>query len=158
MLNESDFRKAEEILGRYHRDAGALIPILQDLQAEFRHLPEELLGYMAGQLGISGEKARTVAAFYENFSFEARGKYLIRVCDGTACHVRNAAPVLEALWKELGLSGEKRTTDDGMFTVETVSCLDACSLAPTMMVNDRVCSAMTPEKALAVLRTLKHHG
>ena len=72
-----------------------------------------------------------------NFSFEAKGKYVIKVCDGTACHVRHSTPVLEALWKELGLSKKKHTTDDMMFTVETVSCLGACGLAPTMMVNEQ---------------------
>ena len=97
----------------------------------------------------------SVATFYENFSFEAKGKYVIKVCDGTACHVRHSTPVLVALWKELGLSKKKHTTNDMMFTVETVSCLGACGLAPTMMVNEQVYPSMTPEKALAVIKELR---
>ena len=103
-------------------------------------------------------KAYSVATFYENFSFEAKGKYVIKVCDGTACHVRKSIPVLEALYKKLGLSKAKRTTDDMMFTVETVSCLGACGLAPTMMVNDEVHPRMTPEKAEELIDILKGGG
>ena len=100
-------------------------------------------------------KAYSVATFYENFSFDAKGKYVIKVCDGTACHVRKSMPVLEALYKKLGLSSKKKTTDDMMFTVETVSCLGACGLAPTMMVNDDVYPRMTPEKADELIDTLR---
>jgi len=92
---------------------------------------------------------------HENFSFEAKGKYVIKVCDGTACHVRKSTPVLEALYKKLGLSKKKHTTDDMLFTVETVSCLGACGLAPTMMVNDEVHPRMTPEKAEELIDTLR---
>ena len=99
-----------------------------------------------------------MATFYENFSFEAKGKYVIKVCDGTACHVRKSPPVLEAMQKELGLGKKKHTTDDMLFTVETVSCLGACGLAPTMMVNEDVHPAMTPEKALAVIEELRGKG
>ena len=89
------------------------------------------------------------------FPFEPKGKYIIRVCDGTACHVRHSLPVLERLRSELGLSDKKHTTDDMMFTVETVSCLGACSLAPALMVNDHVHPAMTPEKASAMINELR---
>ena len=99
-----------------------------------------------------------MASFYENFSFEPKGKYLIRVCDGTACHVRASEPVLRRLREELGLSDKKHTTDDMMFTVDTVSCLGACGLAPTLMVNDEVHPAMTPEKASELIKTLKANG
>ena len=110
---------------------------------------------MAKEIGVKEAKAYSVATFYENFSFEAKGKYIIKVCDGTACHVRKSVPILEALQKELGLSKKKHTTDDMMFTVETVSCLGACGLAPTMTVNDEVHPNMTPEKALALLEKLR---
>ena len=155
MLDESYYRKTDEIIGRYVRDARSLIPIMQDIQAEYRYLPAELLTYVAGQIGITEAKAFSVATFYENFSFEAKGKYVIKVCDGTACHVRHSTPVLEALWKELGLSQKKHTTDDMLFTVETVSCLGACGLAPTMMVNETVHPSMDPEKALALISELR---
>ena len=158
MLDQSYYSKTDEIIERYGKDARSLIPIMQDIQAEYRYLPGELLTYVAEQIGITEAKAYSVATFYENFSFEAKGKYVIKVCDGTACHVRKSMPVLEALWKELGLSKKKHTTDDMMFTVETVSCLGACGLAPTMMVNEDVHPSMTPEKALAVIEELRGRG
>ena len=158
MLDASYYRKTDEIISRYVREARSLIPIMQDIQAEYRYLPAELLSYVAKEIGITEAKAYSVATFYENFSFEAKGKYVIKVCDGTACHVRHSTPVLEALWKELGLSKKKHTTDDMLFTVETVSCLGACGLAPTMMVNEQVYPSMTPEKALALIEELRGKG
>ena len=101
MLEQSYFRKTDEIIEHYGRGASSLIPIMQDIQAEYRYLPGELLTYVAKEIGITEAKAYSVATFYENFSFEAKGKYVIKVCDGTACHVRKSTPVLEALWKEL---------------------------------------------------------
>ena len=141
MLDQSYYRKADEIIEHYGRTAASLIPIMQDIQAEYRYLPGELL--------------TSVATFYENFSFEPKGKYVIKVCDGTACHVRKSMPVKEALMKELGLSNKKHTTDDMLFTVETVSCLGACGLAPTLTVNDEVHPKMTPEKAVELLNKLR---
>lgn len=158
MLDETYYRTTDEIIARYGKKDSALIPIMQDIQTQYRYLPGELLSYVASQIGITETKAYSVATFYENFSFEAKGKYVIKVCDGTACHVRQSTPVLEALWKELGLSKKKHTTDDMMFTVETVSCLGACGLAPTMMVNEQVHPSMTPEKALALLEELRGRG
>ena len=150
--------RVDQIIDSYGCQRHHLIAIMQDIQAEYRYLPGELLTYVAEQIGITEAKAYSVATFYENFSFEAKGKYVIKVCDGTACHVRKSMPVLEALWKELGLSKKKHTTDDMMFTVETVSCLGACGLAPTMMVNEDVHPSMTPEKALAVIEELRGRG
>ena len=92
MLDQSYYRKTDEIIARYVREARSLIPIMQDIQAEYRYLPPELLSYVAEQIGITETKAYSVATFYENFSFEAKGKYVIKVCDGTACHVRHSTP------------------------------------------------------------------
>lgn len=155
MLDQSYYDKTDEIIAQYGRKESSLIPIMQDIQGEYRYLPGELLSYVAKEIGIREAKAFSVATFYENFSFEPKGKYIIKVCDGTACHVRKSTPVLEALYKELGLSKKKHTTDDMMFTVDTVSCLGACGLAPTMMVNEDVHPAMTPEKALEVIKKLR---
>ena len=96
--------------------------------------------------------------FYENFSFEPKGKYVIKVCDGTACHVRKSMPILEELYKQLGLGKKKHTTEDMMFTVETVSCLGACGLAPTLMVNEDVHPKMSPEKVIELLEELRGEG
>jgi NADH-quinone oxidoreductase subunit E len=155
MLEQSFYKKTDEIIEYYGRKPASLIPIMQDIQEEFRYLPGELLTYVASQIGISKAKAYSVATFYENFSFEAKGKYVIKVCDGTACHVKKSIPVLEALHKKLGLSEKKRTTDDMLFTVETVSCLGACGLAPTMMVNEDVYPRMTPQAAEELIDQLR---
>ena len=158
MLDQSYYAKTDEIIEHYGRKPASLIPIMQDIQAEYRYLPGELLTYVASKIGVTEAKAYSVATFYENFSFEPKGKYVIKVCDGTACHVRKSMPVLEALYAKLGLSKTKKTTDDMMFTVETVSCLGACGLAPTMMVNEQVHPSMTPEKALALIAELRGKG
>ena len=155
MLDTSYYEKTDQIIAQYSCEEKSLIPIIQGIQEEYRYLPPELLTYVAGKLGISEAKAYSVASFYENFSFEQKGKYVIKVCDGTACHVRKSIPVLEELYKKLGLSKTKKTTDDMMFTVETVSCLGACGLAPTMMVNEEVYPRMTPEKADELIDKLR---
>lgn len=155
MLEQSFYQKADEIIALYGRKPSSLIPIMQDIQGEYRYLPGELLTYVAKEIGVKEAKAYSVATFYENFSFGQKGKYIIKVCDGTACHVRKSAPILEALFKELGLSQKKHTTDDMLFTVETVSCLGACGLAPTLTVNDEVHPKMTPEKALELIKKLR---
>ena len=155
MLDQSFYQKADEIIAFYGQKSASLILFMQDIQGVYRYLPEELLTYVAEQIGVTEAKAFSVATFYENFSFDAKGKYVIKVCDGTACHVRKSIPVLEELYKKLGLSKTKKTTDDMMFTVETVSCLGACGLAPTMMVNEEVYPRMTPEKADELIDKLR---
>lgn len=155
MLDQSYYEKADEIIEFYGRKASSLIPIMQDIQAEYRYLPGELLTYVAKEIGVREAKAYSVATFYENFSFEPKGKYIIKVCNGTACHVRKSVSILERLYSELGLSEEKATTDDMMFTLETVSCLGACGLAPVLTVNDKVYPAMTPDAAAELIRELR---
>ena len=158
MLDESYYRKTDEIIARYGKKDSALIPIMQDIQAQYRYLPGELLSYVASQIGITETKAYSVATFYENFSLEPKGKYVIRCCDGTACHVRHSTPILERLRSELGLKDGAKTTDDLTFTVETVSCLGACGLAPVITVNDKVYPTMTPDKASELLKSLKEEA
>ncbi len=155
MLDQSYYDKTDEIIANYGKKPGSLIPIMQDIQEEYRYLPGELLTYVAEQIGITEAKAFSVATFYENFSFEHKGKYIIKVCDGTACHVRKSTPILEKFYKELGLSDKKHTTDDMLFTVETVSCLGACGLAPTVMVNETVHPKMTPDKVVELIQELR---
>ena len=155
MLNQAYYDKTDEIIASHGLTQAALIPIIQDIQAEYRYLPPELLSYVASKLSIDEAKAYSVATFYENFSFEPKGKYIIKVCNGTACHVRKSVSVLERLYSELGLSEEKATTDDMMFTLETVSCLGACGLAPVLTVNDKVYPAMTPDAAAELIRELR---
>ena len=155
MSNSFDYSNLDTILTKYNHDACNIIAILQDTQEIYRYLPKEAFGYLSEKLGMSTAKIYSVATFYENFSLEPKGKYVIKICDGTACHVRKSIPILDKLRKELKLSEVKTTTDDLMFTLETVSCLGACGLAPAMTVNDKVYGAMTPEKAMELLNTLK---
>ncbi|MDR7866658.1 MAG: NAD(P)H-dependent oxidoreductase subunit E [Sporomusaceae bacterium] len=150
-----DFGEMDAILTKYGHKANNIIPILQDTQAKYRYLPREAFSYLSERLGISTARIYSVATFYENFSLEPKGKYVIKICDGTACHVRKSIPILERLRKELALSESKVTTDDLLFTVETVSCLGACGLAPVLTVNDKVYPAMTPDKASELLAKLK---
>lgn len=155
MLDRSFYEKADEIISVHGKGKESLIPIMQDIQSVYRYIPPQLLSYVAQKIGITEAKAYSVATFYENFSFDKKGKYVIKVCDGTACHVRKGTLILEQLYKELGLSDEKRTTDDMLFTVETVSCLGACGLAPVMTVNDEVHPAMTPDKVTETINKIK---
>lgn len=155
MLEKEYYEKTDEIIMRHGAQQKALIPIIQDIQYHYRYLPPELLSYVAKKIGINEARAYSVATFYENFSFEAKGKFIIQVCDGTACHVRKSVPILERLYKELGLSKEKHTTEDMLFTLETVSCLGACGLAPVLTVNGKVYPSMTPDKVTELLTELK---
>ncbi len=150
-----DYQKTDTILENHHRNSTSIITIMQDIQKEYNYLPEHLLKHVAKEVNLSEAKVYSIATFYENFSLVPKGKYIIRICDGTACHVRKSIPILEALRKELNLSAQKITTDDLGFTVETVSCLGACGLAPVLTVNEKVYAAMTPEKTRDMLNEIK---
>ncbi len=153
MSENFDFKIIDDILKNH--EPTAIIAILQDVQEHYRYLPHEVFPYLAEKLKTSEAKIYSVATFYENFSLEPKGKFVIKVCDGTACHVRKSIPILEYLREELGLSNSKHTTDDLSFTLETVSCLGACGLAPVITVNDKVHAEMSPEKAAALLKELR---
>ena len=142
-MKETEKAKLDEILQRHQYDKTLVIAIMQEVQKEYHYLPQEMLCYIAGELGMSEAKIYGVATFYENFSLEPKGKYVLKICDGTACHVRKSVPILEEFRKVLGVSEEKPTTEDMLFTVETVSCLGACGLAPVMMINDEVYGRLT---------------
>ena len=150
-----NYSNLDNILERHEFKASNIIAILQDTQEIYRYLPKEAFAYLSEKLGMSRAKIYSVATFYENFSLEPKGKFVIKICDGTACHVRKSTPILDRLRNELNLSETKTSTDDLMFTVETVSCLGACGLAPAITVNDKVYGSMTPEKAIELLNTLK---
>ena len=155
MLDESFYQKADEIIANHTKEERSLIPIIQDIQAEYRYLPPELLTYVAKEIGITDARAYSVASFYENFSFEPKGKYILKVCDGTACHVRKSTPIMERLRSDLGLEEGRQTTDDMLFTLETVACLGACGLAPVMTIDGEVHAKMDPETALALLEDIR---
>ncbi len=155
MSKKLDYGVIDAILQEHGCAAQNMIAILQDVQEHYRYLPEEVFPYLSKKLGVGEARLYSVATFYENFSLEPKGTYVIKVCDGTACHVRKSIPILERLRQELGLSEDKATTDDQMFTVETVSCLGACGLAPVLTVNDKVYPSMTPDKASSLIAALR---
>ena len=151
---ESDvtqFGKVCEILDRYGRDPAKLVPILQEVQEEYRYLPEEILALVATSLGLPPAKVYGVATFYAHFTLTPKGKHIVRLCDGTACHVKDSMAILDAIRQRLGLNDRQQTTPDLLFTVETVSCLGACGLAPAVVIDDKVHGQVTPEAAVALI-------
>ena len=152
---KANTKMLDRILDEHNCDKLKMIAIMQDIQREIRYLPEDALTYVAGRLGVSKSDIYGVATFYENFSLEPKGKYIIKCCNGTACHVRKSDEVQEVLYRETGTAAENKPSDDMLFTVERVSCLGACGLAPVCTVNDVVHPAMTPKKARELIASLK---
>ena len=155
MSNIISMDRVEQIIDSYECQKANLIAIMQDIQSEYKYLRADVLERIAEKLGISVAKVYSVATFYENFSLEAKGKYIIKVCDGTACHVRKSQPIFNAISEYLELEGKQKTSADGLFTLETVACLGACGLAPVVTVNDQVHSKMSPELAIELLEDLR---
>ncbi len=145
------FEKVIEILEKNSNNPARLIPILQQIQEEYRYLPEEIMMFTATSLGISPAKVYGVATFYSHFALAPKGKYVLKICDGTACHVKKSTDILDAMRRKLGLSEGKNTTDDLMFTLETVSCLGACGLAPAVVINEDVHGLLTPAAATSLI-------
>lgn len=150
-----ELQRVNEILESYNCEQSNLIAIMQEIQAEHKYLSEAALTLVAEKLGISTAKVYSVATFYENFSLEVKGKHIIRVCAGTACHVRKSQPIYDAIYSWMGLSGKKKTSAEGLFTLETVACLGACGLAPVMTIDGEVHAKMTPEAALKLLEDIR---
>ena len=118
MNTQELYQKTDAILARCGTEERSMIAVLQAVQEEYAYLPREVFPYLSQKMGLSEAHIYGVATFYENFSLEPKGKYVIKVCDGTACHVRKSIPILEKLRSELGLAEGRKTTDDQMFTVE----------------------------------------
>ncbi len=148
------FNNVCKILEQYQHKKNNLVPILQAVQQEYHYLPEDVLRFVAASLHLPVARVFGVATFYAHFALEPKGKYIIKVCNGTACHVKDSVVLLDKVREVLKLQGEQTTTDDMTFTVETVSCLGACGLAPVVVVNEEVHSLMTPEKTEALLKNI----
>ncbi len=147
---EKYFAPLKDILKNYEKEERYLIPILQEAQDEYGYLPEGVIKEIASNLNLSLSQVYGVVTFYTQFHLEPRGENIVRVCMGTACHVRGGADVLKAIQDELGIeSGE--TTDDLKYTLETVACIGACGLAPVIMINDDTHGRLTPEKVPGIL-------
>lgn len=144
----------DSILDRYERDPANVISILQDIQAEANWLPEEDLRYVCTELEIPLSKMMALATFYKAFSLEPRGKHIVSVCLGTACHVRGAERILGAVERELGIKGGE-TDADLQWTLETVGCLGACALGPIVVVDGEYHGQMASVKATRLLQRIK---
>ncbi len=140
----------ESILDNYQRDKGMLVSILQDVQAEYNYLPKEALVEVSQTLGAPLSQVYSVATFFKAFSLEPRGRHLINVCLGTACHVRGAVRVLEAVERELDIKASG-TTKDLKFTLETVNCVGCCALGPVVIVDGEYYGQMKSDKVRALL-------
>ena len=157
-MNEN-FDKVKQILEENGKDKARLIPILQAVQEVYKYLPEDALNFIASELEISPARVYGVATFFAHFTLNPKGKHIIKVCDGTACHVKKSTLLIDAIKTKLNLKDNQNTTSDMLFTLETVSCLGACGLAPAMVIDDEVYGQVTPEKVNTVLdEMIKQEG
>lgn len=142
--------KLGEVLAHYQGEKGALIPVLQEAQDIYGYLPAEVLRRISKELKIPLSKVYGVVTFYAQFRLKPMGRNIVRVCLGTACHVRGGAKILETVEKELGIvDGE--TTENLRFTIESIACIGACALAPVMMINEDTHGRLTPDKIGEIL-------
>ncbi len=148
---ESDLEKVTAIVGKYGGNRDSLISILQDIQSEWRYLPEDAVRLVASQLGLPLIQVYGVATFFRAFSLTPRGEHIVSVCLGTACHVRRAPAVLEEIKRRLGIEpGE--TTGDMRYSLETVNCLGACALGPVVVVDGEYHGQMGPGRVKKLLK------
>ena len=150
MPMSTDLSLLYPILKKHEGQEGALITILQEIQEVYSYLSEEALTHLSAEANIPLSRIYAVATFYAQFYLTPRGRNTIRVCRGTACHVRGSSRILDAVERELGIT-EGETTADLEYTLETVACIGACALAPTMVINKSTHGKMTPGKVAEVL-------
>lgn len=150
----SDLTLLESVLSQYKDVKGSLITILQKAQDIYGYLPTDVIYHIAEQTGNTPAKVMGVATFYTQFRLTPVGKYLIMLCQGTACHVNGSERIEAAITEELGIK-DGETTEDGLFTLKCVACLGCCSLSPVMMINEETYGSLTPEKAISILNDLK---
>jgi NADH-quinone oxidoreductase subunit E len=152
-----DLSLVEPTLNKYAEVKGSLIAILQETQEAYGYLPMDVMEHIAERTGTPLATIVGVATFYAQFRLEPVGKYLIMLCQGTACHVNGSELISSAITDELGIE-DGQTTEDGMFSLEHVACLGCCSLSPVMMINGKTYGRLTPDKAKKVLRSLAAEG
>lgn len=156
-MPQVDMEKVEPLLEQYEDQRLNLIPILQDVQETYRYLPELVLRRISKKLRVPLTEVYQVATFYRCFSLVPRGKHVIQVCLGTACHVRGAPRVLDRILRDLKLP-HAGTTEDLQFTVETVRCIGCCGLAPAVSVGDVVYGKLAPKEVAGVIARCKEGG
>jgi len=144
----------QNIIESFRGKKGITISLLSKIQDTFGYLPQEVVSKVARELDIPEANLYGVATFYAMFRFNPPGKYTIKLCRGTACHVQGSLLIAQEVVRHLGIS-EGDTTDDGLFTLQPVACLGCCGLAPVMMVEDKVYGRLTPDKAIQVLENYR---
>lgn len=154
-MDETTVEKLNSVLTRYKEENGNAVSILQDIQSEFGYIPEDTVIWIAQKSEIPASKLFGVVTFYAQFYMKPRGENIITACCGTVCHVKGSHRILFQLNEELTFPKGENTTRDGLFTLEKVACLGACSIAPVVVINQKVHGRMTPDKVVKKLQTLK---
>ena len=152
-LNES-LDWVDEIIQTYGKSKTSLIPILQNVQSKCKYLPEHIVNYIADKLALPLASVYGVATFYAQFSTEPKGKHIVQVCDGTACHVRGAKDIIVRLRRDYNLTAETKTTEDNFLTLETVACIGACAMAPAVIVDGHIYGQVNPDKMIKILKEI----
>ena len=151
---KSDLSLLKETLEKYKNIKGSLITVLQKAQEIYGFLPTDVIYKISEEMNLTPAKVMGVATFYTQFRFQPVGKYLIMLCQGTACHVNGSEMIEKAITEELGIS-DGETTPDGLFTLKNVACLGCCSLSPVMMINEETYGSLNPRKVKEILKELK---
>ena len=154
MQNKLDLSLLDGVLEEYAPVKGSLITILQHTQEIYGYLPKEAIERIADRTGIATSEIMGVGTFYTQFRFQPVGKYLIMLCQGTACHVNSSELILQTIRDELGIE-DGQTTADGLFSLKCVACLGCCSLSPVMMINEDTYGSLTPDKTKNILKELR---
>ena len=149
--------KIDEILHRYPADQHYSLAIMQDMQHEFQYIPREGLETLADYLNVPLSSLYSMATFYKALSLKPKGRHIIKLCDGTACHIRGSSTLLEGVTRVLGIA-DGETTEDGLFSLELVNCLGSCALAPVMVVDETYYGKMTLEKLPGIIDSYRKEG
>ena len=147
--------KREQILKKYNDERGSIISLLQDTQNMFGYIPEDMVFWLSDKLNIPSSNFFGVATFYSQFYLKPRGKNILTACCGTACHVKGSGAVISRIREDLSLTEGENTTKDARFTLESVACVGACSIAPVLIANRKVYGKVTPEAASDMLKKIK---
>lgn len=147
--------RLDEIIRNHREKEGNIISLLQDTQDALGHIPEEAIYYFSEELSIAPSRFYGVVTFYSQFHLKPRGKNIVSVCCGTACHVKGGSKIADRVQKDLGLTCDGETTKDGLFTFEVVRCVGACSIAPVVLINNKALAEMTADETSKIIRKLK---
>ena len=150
-----DEKKCQAVLKAHHEDGGNIISLLQEIQEVFGYIPEDVVFWFSKELNIPASNFYGVATFYSQFYLKPRGKNILTACCGTACHVKGSGAVITKIRTDLGIPEGETTTKDTQFTLESVACVGACSIAPVLIANKKVYGKVTPEMASTMLKEFK---